>query len=315
MSLKQLLIMAISFLCLLLISIITPLSQVTAQNNNQPSIIFFSPSGDDKPIDVKIEVTFSEKMNQEVTKNAFSLQKEDGSLVVGDFGWDLENLTFTPTNNLEYETEYTVIITTDAENLVGVKLNSQYKWSFTTVAKKENDNGGESQDWWKTWEPIVTVLTIIGTAVAALVGYWSLRKKRSKLRNYIGKLDDVYNEHRKDPYVCEYKLNQLKEALKIKFKRAEMEENHYLILDKKIDDYLAQVRFRKTLTKPAIVSDVEEEIQSELKKKMKDDEPGQEEDMAEPTSEPELEPEPKLKDKKKENKQAKKPPRPRIIPD
>ncbi len=311
MSSKQLSIIVISFLSLLFLILFTPLSSVTAQNNNQPSIIFFSPTGDEKPIDVIIEVTFSEKMNQGVTEDAFSLIPEGGSKVEGKFGWDLENLTFTPNNPLNYGTKYTVTITANAENLAGIKLISQHKWSFTTVEKKKNDNKkDDSQDWWKTWEPIVTVLTIIGTAVAALVGYWSLRKKRSKLREYIGKLDDVYNEHRKDPYVCEHKLNQLKEALKIKFRRGEMEENHYLILDKKIDDYLAQVRFRKTLTKPSIVADVEEEIQIELKKKMIEDKPSQEGELPESESE--------QKEQQKEKKQAKKPPKPpkpRIIPD
>lgn len=291
----------IIFFIFLNLILILPYSTVAAQDSKNPTVVFNSPKGENVKVDIVIEVTFSKRMQQLKTEQAFSVQPT----VTGSFGWNDRNLTFNPDSALDPSTTYFVTISNETVDLDGNHLVS-FGWQFKTESG-EKDKGSTEGDWWKTWEPIVTVLTIVGTAVVALVGYWSLRKKRSKLRTYIGKLDDVYNEHRKDPYLCEHKLSQLKEALKIKFRRGEMEENHYLILDKKIDDYLGDVRFRKTLSKPAIVKNVEKEIQSELKKKMVDN---KDLGRAEERADKDLE-----KEKEAEGEKPKKPPKPKIIPD
>jgi hypothetical protein len=50
-------------------------------------------------------------------------------------------------------------------------------------------------DWWERWEPIVTLLTILGTAIAGVLGYIWHRRKRTKLRAYMSRIDDTYNKY------------------------------------------------------------------------------------------------------------------------
>jgi hypothetical protein len=265
----------------------------TAQEEDGPTVVWKSPEGNKVALDTNIIITFSERMLQDDTEQAFDITPE----TQGSFGWNDKNLTFTPSAPLIENQPYIVSISTNAKNLNGEGLKTKEIWSFTTEDKKEGSGKGSDNGLfnWEFWEPIVTGLTVIGTAIFALVGIWSLRRKRGKLRNHITRLDEIYEKYRKDPYVCEHKLNQLKESLKIKFKSGEMEENHYLIMDKKIDDYLSNVRYRKTLTKPKIIGGPEGEIREELEKQLIDMDP--DEDISEKPP------------------KSKKPPKPKIIPD
>ena len=206
-----------------------PFTNLSAQNGKDSIVIYKSPEGTNIPVDANIEVVFREKMNQEETRLAFIINPETR----GDFIWLRENLTFDPSGPLAYKTTYVVTITTVAKTLMGENLKENVSWTFTTVAETTKKNNDDSLTDWGTWEPIVTGLTIVATAAIGFVGYWGLKRRRSQLRKYIGRLDEIYEENRKDPYVCEHKLMQLKESLKIKFRRGLMEENHYLIMDKR----------------------------------------------------------------------------------
>ncbi len=274
-------------------------------------VVFYSPQGEDVSVDkekTKIIITFQDRMMQKETENAFSIKPE----TPGSYKWNDRNLTFSPNINLAPETTYVVEISKSAKNINGVNLVNNFSWSFrtakNTVKNNDNeDNGGIYR--WSFWEPIVTGLTIIGTVSFALFGIWKLRKRRSKLKDYITRLDDVYDKYRKDPYVCEHKLTQLKESLKIKFKSGEMEENHYLIMDKKIDDYLTNIRYRKKLTKPKIIGGPEGEIREELEKQLMGNDNGVD-------IEPEQDKESDLESKAPPTKKSKKKKSlPKIIPD
>lgn len=270
-----------------------------------PEIIFASPQDTENvALNAEIVITFNERMRQVETEQAFSITPHiDGEISLLD-----KKLTFTPGTNFEPGIEYTYRISTSAQNLTGENLAEEQSWSFTTVRGNENGNkvDDKSETWWDVWEPVITGGTIIATGLGVFIGFYSLRRKRRKLGKYIQKLDNTYNEYRKDPHICEHKLNQLKEWLKIKVGRGKLDEYHYLILDKKIDDYLAEVRYRKTLTKPKVISGVEKEIQEQLKKKAKD----QTQDKTLEEKEDKIErPTPNAPPK------PKKPPKPRIIAD
>ena len=152
-----------------------------------PTILDHSPKGTDIPLDTEISITFSEPMNKSETEEAFSITP----IAEGTFSWDQNMLIFKlkPDETLESGTIYSIRITTKAKDLNGnsISVGAQgYQWSFSTMKKeKSEDNRGTS--WWDQWEPVVTVLTIVGTALVALVGVWSLRKKRSQLSRYIEK--------------------------------------------------------------------------------------------------------------------------------
>jgi hypothetical protein len=281
-------------------------------------------------LDQEIIVFFNENMTEQATKSAFSISPPVENY---EFEWHITGLRFVPKDEdakLEPKEVYTVTISTKARNEAGINLTEDYSWTFTTEEKKESGGSGDDEGFldWNVWEPIVTGLTVLGTVIFALYGVWRYRKRRLKLKDHITRLDEIYDKYRKDPYVCEHKLNQLKESLKIKFKSGEMEENHYLIMDKKIDDYLSNVRYRKTLTKPKIIGGPEGEIREELEKQLIVGEPDIDNEFNEPVrqkphsnreSHREIRRKPmddlENEDLSEKPSKSKKPPRPKIIPD
>lgn len=87
----------------------------------------------DVPTGVNITVTFSEPMDPTATEGAFA---SDPS-VACTFAWDTTDttLTCTPDAPLEYDTSYTVTITTDASDRDENALEQAHSFTFTTVAQ------------------------------------------------------------------------------------------------------------------------------------------------------------------------------------
>ncbi len=295
---------------LLILSLVL-LSQATV---GSPAVVFASPKGSDVPVDAVIEVTFNEKMSQEETEQGFIISPlvDDG-----EFTWVDKNLTFKPNSPLDYGTKYSITISTEVRNLVGESFTENYSWDFTTENDNVVDNGKDSDgekknDWWEEWEPIITGGTIAGTGIAALIGYSRIRKKRSQLKRYIDRLDVVYSKYRHDPKICEMRLISLKDSLKKKVKQGEVDEYHYLILDKKIDDYLEEMKSKYSSSKPKIVKIIEDEKKPEEKAhSVKEIEDKIKKEMKKMKYKEEKE----LKSKKVSNDSSKKPPGPKIIGD
>ena len=84
------------------------------------------------PVDATITATFSEDIAPlTIDTNSFSL--DNG--VSGSVSYDSNRFTatFTPDTDLDFETTYTVTISTVVEDLAGNPLESEYAWSFTTA--------------------------------------------------------------------------------------------------------------------------------------------------------------------------------------
>lgn len=107
-----------------------------------PHIVSVSPidAAVDIPVDTNIEIIFSKYMNMASTQFAFSISPA----VTGTFDWDLTKMTYNPTANLEYDTTYTVLITSDATDIDSNPLDGNnnsisdspyddYTWAFTTT--------------------------------------------------------------------------------------------------------------------------------------------------------------------------------------
>jgi len=91
-------------------------------------------------VGVSISATFSEPMNgSTIDTNTFTL--DNG--VTGTVTYDANSTTatFTPTNNLDYDTTYIASITAAAEDLAGNPMLTDYTWSFTTQSEKNNSRG------------------------------------------------------------------------------------------------------------------------------------------------------------------------------
>jgi hypothetical protein len=202
-----------------------------------PSVLAMSPDGSNVPIDSDIIITFSEVMIMNVTESAFSITPH----VQGKFEWPGmtgTTLIFKPDLPLNYSREYTVTISADAKDLAYNNLEIKFEQSFLTQSGKEE----AEKSFWDVWEPIITGLTVLASITVFLIGFLSIRRKRSKLRRYMERIEVTFNEHKMNPQKCKKELISLREFIKAEVTRGKLEESHFLILDKKIDDHLMELK-------------------------------------------------------------------------
>jgi hypothetical protein len=102
--------------------------QFTTEVNTPPTVITKTPQGSTVSIDSSIAAGFSEAMNQSSAQSAFSISPA----AAGSFSWDGNTLTFDPSSPLQYDTIYTVAITTAAKDLAGAGMAAKCTWQFTT---------------------------------------------------------------------------------------------------------------------------------------------------------------------------------------
>jgi hypothetical protein len=82
----------------------------------------------DVPVESDVHVVFSEEMDQATTESAFSIEPPAG----GQFAWESgQTLVFSPTEDLEYATVYSVTMGSGAQDLAGKALVSE-TWIFET---------------------------------------------------------------------------------------------------------------------------------------------------------------------------------------
>jgi hypothetical protein len=238
-----------------------------------PTVLDYSPEGSEVSVNTEISIIFSVFMEDKDTKNAFSIESNDPNDddIVGVFQWDRYTLKFKPDPRLEYDTMYTVRMNTTAKGIDGRYLDKEVEWQFITEAapkKSDTDMGS-----WTFWEPIVTGLTILATFLLALFGFVKLRKKRNKLRDYLEQIDSTFNEYNENIQICEQELITLRDAIKREVAEGKLEEAHFLILDKKIDDYLKDMRSSGTVpgakaNKMTALEEFVEGLEDELEKEV-----------------------------------------------
>lgn len=102
----------------------------TGPDTTPPTMTAHSPTGTSVPTDTIITATFSKAMNTSSTESALSISPS----VSGSFSWDENKMIFTPDSDLDYETTYTVTISTEAKDLADNNLEYPFSWQFTTRA-------------------------------------------------------------------------------------------------------------------------------------------------------------------------------------
>ena len=81
-----------------------------------------------------ITADFSEAMNAATITAASTFTLKQGiNLIAGSVSYSGVKASFTPDSDLLAGTEYTATISTDAQNLAGTAMVSDYVWTFTTV--------------------------------------------------------------------------------------------------------------------------------------------------------------------------------------
>ncbi|MHC1708872.1 MAG: ice-binding family protein [Methanomassiliicoccales archaeon] len=128
----------------------------------------------DVAIDGKVTATFSEGVDPStITTTTFAL-KRGTTAVEGTVTYSGLKATFTPSEDIEYSTNYTATITTGVEDLAGNAMVSAHSWSFTTEDAPEEDASAE----FPLWAMVLVILVIAG--VIGVVVFRAIKKPSRK---------------------------------------------------------------------------------------------------------------------------------------
>jgi len=111
---------------------------------------------------------------------------------------------------------------------------------------EEGAASGVSFDWTSMYYILATLIPISG-GVAGLVG-WVLntrkqrRKKSVMFREYLSEIDSIYTNFKMNAHQCEAELLKIKEQVMQEFKDELIDPEKYTILDKRLEDYLKEIR-------------------------------------------------------------------------
>ena len=103
-------------------------------SNINPQIILTNPinNSSNAYLNRKITASFNEGMNPLTITGATFVLKQDSTIVSGIVTYSGTTAIFSPSNNLSPNTTYTATITTGAKDSLGVALQSDFTWNFTT---------------------------------------------------------------------------------------------------------------------------------------------------------------------------------------
>ncbi|MCK4443820.1 MAG: Ig-like domain-containing protein, partial [Thermoplasmata archaeon] len=140
-------------------------------DTEMPDIFHVQPEDGSKDVQVTttITLTFSEKMDESSTEDAFGLLMKNDE-VSGTITWSSNGrrLTFTPTEELKKGSTYKVIVSFAAQDLAGNGLDDDREFSFETERAEEASFLG--QYWW-----IIPLIVIVVLVIALVL--WKLGKK------------------------------------------------------------------------------------------------------------------------------------------
>ncbi len=88
------------------------------------------------------------------------------------------------------------------------------------------------------WEAIGVILLVVGGAT----GWIFSRRKRGRVKKLIDETDRIYSSFKMKSRRCEAELYRLKDMVLDEFKNGKIDEHSYAIIDKRIEDYLKEVR-------------------------------------------------------------------------
>lgn len=116
--------------------------QCRPKDNVEPNIIEHSPNGNDiAPNIEKFTVTFDKDMNEStINQSSFYLSKTSDDTVINadSIIYTDKTATYNITTELDYNTEYTVIVKNTVADLSGNTLKNDYSWTFTTTSEPDN---------------------------------------------------------------------------------------------------------------------------------------------------------------------------------
>lgn len=150
----------------------------------KPHVVVMSPTSntDDYPPEKSIYITFNEEMDRGSTEAAFSIRPR----ATGDFVWYDNTMVFVPSQGLQEETSYTVMVDTGAKDRNGNSLVRNYETSFRTGMGQEST--------FDRWSFAIFSLFLVGLAVGISFGGWYLKKRDEEVREKVSKtvIDEIF---------------------------------------------------------------------------------------------------------------------------
>jgi hypothetical protein len=89
---------------------------------------------------------------------------------------------------------------------------------------------------------LFSITATIGGAIGWIVKKRSAMRRRRLVSKLLSEIDNVYSRFKTNASRCEIELYRLKDQVLDEFKRGRINEANYNVLDKRIDDYMKEVR-------------------------------------------------------------------------
>ncbi|MBI5207981.1 MAG: Ig-like domain-containing protein [Candidatus Firestonebacteria bacterium] len=154
-------------------------------------------------INSNIIAIFSEPMDVSTINTATFILKSSSEQIEGDVISSEKKATFIPSSNLAYSTKYIGKITTEAKDLAGNKLSSDYTWSFTTESQPPTgrDDGKDGK------KPCIITNAIPENSRVGVIKKINDFKDRVLIKNIISKyFVELY--YKISPYLVNNKLEK-----------------------------------------------------------------------------------------------------------
>ncbi|MFW5862378.1 MAG: Ig-like domain-containing protein [Spirochaetota bacterium] len=106
----------------------------TETDTSPPEVTSTSPAGNATAVSTtsNISVTFNENIDPTTVNSQTFIVDNGGSTVDGNIACNGKTAQFDPIDELQANSTYTVILSTDIRDTNGNRMNSTYSWSFTT---------------------------------------------------------------------------------------------------------------------------------------------------------------------------------------
>ncbi len=89
-----------------------------------------------------------------------------------------------------------------------------------------------------SWDALGVIIPI----TMAVGGWYFLKQRKGKLRDYFEKIDETYGQFKTEGQQCEAELHALKQSIEQDLKDGKIEEGTYQLLTARIERYLKEVR-------------------------------------------------------------------------
>jgi hypothetical protein len=205
---------------------------IVQKMNRLPQITVVAPEGRSANIDEGQSLSFS------ITKS-----DPDGDgldvywYVDGVLAWEAsDKYTYTPNYAASGNHDVTVEVR-ETESLA----NSTYTWNIEVKDVKESIGREEflgfSYDWWGF---VLAILSGVVAILLATVGLMRVRRKKSRLKEYMMETDRLMEEE--DPSTVEEKLLEVEKQIKEEFSQGKIEDLHFLLLQEIIAGKRGEMR-------------------------------------------------------------------------